>query len=101
MARRPLHKPRLRHVAGPSGFRTGATRDDRPRGTPLMTTSHPVPDLVLRNGRFTTLDRAKPIASAVSIREGKFVAVGDDAEVVPLAGATTRVIDLKGRLVLP
>jgi predicted amidohydrolase YtcJ len=66
-----------------------------------MTTSHPVPDLVLRNGRFTTLDRAKPIASAVAIREGKFVAVGDDAEVVPLAGATTRVIDLKGRLVLP
>jgi predicted amidohydrolase YtcJ len=66
-----------------------------------MSTSHPVPDLVLRNGRFTTLDRAKPMASAVAIREGKFVAVGDDAEVVPLAGATTRVIDLKGRLVLP
>src|ERR1700761_3452712 len=66
-----------------------------------MTTSHTTPDLVLRNARFTTLDRAKPIASAVAIREGKFVAVGDDAEVVPLAGATTRVIDLKGRLVLP
>ena len=63
-------KPRLRHVAGPSGFRTGATRDDRPRGTPLMTTSHPVPDLVLRNGRFTTLDRANPIATAVAIRDG-------------------------------
>ncbi|MGF6760257.1 putative amidohydrolase YtcJ [Paraburkholderia sp. GAS33] len=66
-----------------------------------MTTSHTTPDLVLRNARFTTLDRAKPIANAVAIREGKFVAVGDDAEVVPLAGATTRVIDLKGRLVLP
>jgi predicted amidohydrolase YtcJ len=66
-----------------------------------MSTSHPVPDLILRNGRFTTLDRAKPMASAVAIREGRFVAVGDDAEVVPLAGATTRVIDLKGRLVLP
>ncbi|MGF6647992.1 amidohydrolase [Paraburkholderia sp. GAS82] len=66
-----------------------------------MTTSHTTPDLVLRNARFTALDRAKPIASAVAIREGKFVAVGDDAEVVPLAGATTRVIDLKGRLVLP
>jgi hypothetical protein len=50
-----------------------------------MSTAH-IPDLVLRNGRFTTLDRAKPIASAVAIREGKFVAVGDDAEVVPLAG---------------
>ncbi|MFM0125599.1 amidohydrolase [Paraburkholderia sp. RL18-101-BIB-B] len=66
-----------------------------------MTTSHTVPDLILRNGRFTTLDRAKPVASAVAIREGRFVAVGDDAEVVPLAGATTRVIDLKGRLALP
>jgi predicted amidohydrolase YtcJ len=59
------------------------------------------PDLILHNGRFTTLDRSKPQATAVAIAEGKFLAVGDDREVMALAGPETRVIDLKGRSVLP
>jgi predicted amidohydrolase YtcJ len=58
-------------------------------------------DLVLHNGRFTTLDRANPTANAVAIKDGKFVAVGGDADVMRLAGLTTRVIDLKGRSALP
>ncbi|WP_085316706.1 amidohydrolase [Derxia lacustris] len=64
-----------------------------------MTT--PSPDLVLFNGRFTTLDRANPQASAVAIADGRFVRVGDDAEVLALAGPATRRIDLGGRPVLP
>src|SRR6201996_3481105 len=59
------------------------------------------PDLILTNGKFTTLDRTKPQASAVAITEGKFVAVGDAREVMPLAGSGTKVIDLKGQRVLP
>lgn len=59
------------------------------------------PDLILRNGRFTTLDRANPTASAVAIAQGRFTKVGDDREVMALAGAGTRVIDLGGRSVLP
>jgi predicted amidohydrolase YtcJ len=58
-------------------------------------------DLILRNGRFTTLDRSNPQATAVAIAEGKFLAVGDEREVMALAGPETRVIDLKGRSVLP
>jgi predicted amidohydrolase YtcJ len=50
---------------------------------------------------FATLDRSNPSATAVAIREGRFVAVGSDADVLALAGPTTRVIDLKGRRVLP
>jgi predicted amidohydrolase YtcJ len=61
----------------------------------------PVADLVLTNGKFTTLDRSKPQASAVAITDGKFVAVGDAREVMPLAGPGTKVIDLKGRPALP
>ncbi|THF61760.1 amidohydrolase [Pseudothauera rhizosphaerae] len=60
-----------------------------------------IADVVLRNGRFTTLDRGRPQASAVAIHDGKFLAVGEDAEVMALAGPATRVIDLKGRAVLP
>ena len=59
------------------------------------------PDLILFNGRFTTLDRQKPQAQAVAVSDGKFLAVGSDAEVLALAGPTTRRIDLRGRAVLP
>lgn len=58
-------------------------------------------DLILTNGKFTTLDRAKPQASAVAIKDGRFTAVGEEREVMPLAGAGTKVIDLKGRSALP
>jgi predicted amidohydrolase YtcJ len=59
------------------------------------------PDLILFGGRITTLDRANPLAAAVAISEGKFVAVGSDADVMRLAGQGTQIIDLKGRCVLP
>jgi predicted amidohydrolase YtcJ len=58
-------------------------------------------DLILRNGRFTTLDRSNPAATAVAITDGVFSRVGRDEDVMPLAGASTRIIDLKGRRVLP
>jgi predicted amidohydrolase YtcJ len=63
-------------------------------------TTH-APDLILHHGRFTTLDRGNPQASAVAIRNGVFAAVGSDAEILPLAGDATQVIDLKGQPVLP
>ena len=59
------------------------------------------PDLILRNGRFTTLDRANPTADAVAIKNGRFVAVGRAEDVEPLAGEGTRVVDLLRRRVLP
>jgi predicted amidohydrolase YtcJ len=58
-------------------------------------------DLILRNGRFTTLDRSNPVATAIAIGDGVFAAVGLDDDVMPLAGPSTRVIDLKGRRALP
>src|SRR5215831_10651217 len=58
-------------------------------------------DLILHHGRFTTLDRSNPAASAVAITNGVFTAVGREEEVMPFAGPQTRVIDLKGRSALP
>ncbi|MEM5298812.1 amidohydrolase [Burkholderia sp. JPY481] len=66
-----------------------------------MSATSTQPDLILHNGQFTTLDRSNPVATAVAIADGRFVAVGSDAEVVPLAGSATRVIDLAGRPALP
>jgi predicted amidohydrolase YtcJ len=61
----------------------------------------PEPDLILHNGKITTLDRSKPAATAVAIRDGVFTAVGDDQNVMRSAGSATRKIDLKCRSILP
>jgi predicted amidohydrolase YtcJ len=58
-------------------------------------------DIVLFNGRLTTLDRTNPSATAVAIKDGKFLAVGSDQEILALKGADTKLVDLKGRRVLP
>jgi predicted amidohydrolase YtcJ len=59
------------------------------------------PDVILLNGRFTTLDRSRPVASSVAITDGKFSAVGSEEEIAPLRGPKAKVIDLKGRSALP
>jgi predicted amidohydrolase YtcJ len=66
-----------------------------------MTEQSQAPDLILYAGRFSTLDRARPAAEAVAIRDGRFVAVGKDRDVVALKGDATRMIDLQGARVLP
>jgi predicted amidohydrolase YtcJ len=66
-----------------------------------MTAPPGSPDLILHRGRFTTLDRSNPVASAVAIKDGVFSAVGREEDVMPLAGPTTRIVDLKSRRVLP
>lgn len=60
-----------------------------------------VPDLILHRGLVTTLDRANPTATAVAIKDGTFIAVGGDHDVLPLAGPGTRIVDLRGRRLLP
>lgn len=58
-------------------------------------------DLVVVNARIHTLNPAAPAATAVAIREGKFVAVGGDADIRRLAGPGTRTIDAGGRTAVP
>ncbi|SDS80657.1 amidohydrolase [Pseudomonas granadensis] len=58
-------------------------------------------DLILFNGQFHTVDREKPLASAVAIKDGRFVAVGNDGEAMALKGSATQVVDMKGRCVIP
>lgn len=58
-------------------------------------------DVVLRNGRIHTLAGALATVEAVAIRDGRFVAVGDNASVAAHAGPDTQIIDLGGRPVVP
>src|SRR3954453_16884326 len=59
------------------------------------------PDLILHHGLFATLDRSNPAATAVAIKDRLFTAVGQTGDVMKLAGASTKIVDLKGRRVLP
>lgn len=67
------------------------------RGTGVPAGLARTPDLVLANAEVLTLDRFDTVASAVRIRDGRIVAVGD---VGPL-GPAVEVIDLGGRTVIP
>jgi predicted amidohydrolase YtcJ len=66
-----------------------------------VTTQADTPDVILHSGLFTTLDRSNPTASAVAVKNGVFTAVGRTEEIMPLAGPSTRSVDLRGRRVLP
>jgi predicted amidohydrolase YtcJ len=58
-------------------------------------------DLICHGGVISTLDPAQPAAEGAAVRNGRFSLVGKTSEVMLLAGKDTRVIDLKGRRVLP
>ena len=51
-------------------------------------------DLVLIDGRILTMDAHDTVAQAVAVRDEKIVAVGSNAEIEPLASASTQAIDL-------
>jgi len=59
------------------------------------------PDLILHNATIWTADAANPTVRAVAIRDGYFVAVGSEDDVLGLAGPETETLDLDGRFVTP
>jgi predicted amidohydrolase YtcJ len=59
------------------------------------------PSLILYNAKIHTVDAAQPAATAVAIENGKFVAVGDDATIMQLAGEGTQLIDVQQKRMIP
>ncbi len=59
------------------------------------------PDLILHNGRITTLDPKLPEVTALSITNGRVAAIGSDKDILTQAKGSTRVVDLKGRRGIP
>lgn len=58
-------------------------------------------DAVYKNGFVYTVDGARSRAQAFAIRDGKFAAVGTNEAMKKLTGSDTKVIDLKGKMVMP
>ena len=55
-------------------------------------------DTILFNGRITTLDPARPAATAVAVQDGLFAAVGDDQEIMSRRGPKSRLITFEQQL---
>ncbi len=58
-------------------------------------------DLILKNAKISTLNPQHPEAQAIAISEGKVIAVDDNDKIMKMSTATTKVIDLNGRRVIP
>ncbi|MGC1527274.1 MAG: amidohydrolase [Phormidesmis sp.] len=58
-------------------------------------------DLIVKNGRIATQDDRRSFASAVAIKDGRFIAVGNERDVLAYQDSQTQVIDLAGRTVIP
>jgi len=59
------------------------------------------PSIIIVNAKIHTMDTNQPAAEAVAISGDKILSIGSTAEIKALAGTSTRVIDARGRLVLP
>lgn len=60
----------------------------------------PKADAVLRGGR-VFVAYGEPVAEAVALWSGKVLAVGSSADMEPLIGPDTKVVELRGRLATP
>jgi len=58
-------------------------------------------DMALINGRIYRVDADRSWAEAVAIEDGRFIAVGTNAEIEDFIGPETQVIDLGGKMALP
>ena len=58
-------------------------------------------DLVIHHARVLTVDAKFSITEAIAIKGDRILAVGDDEDIFKLVGPQTKVIDAKGRNVLP
>ncbi len=57
--------------------------------------------MIFHNGQIVMLDPMRPRAEALAVRDGKIVAIGDEAEVMLLRREGTQVVDLKGAVLMP
>lgn len=58
-------------------------------------------DLVVRNANIRTMDAKRTVVKSIAVMNGKIVALGSDADTRSFVGSQTRVIDAKGKTIIP
>ena len=65
------------------------------------------PDMIIYNAKVVTMDDVSfspdpgTIFQAIAVREDKIIALGNNQDIIALAGPLTKQIDIKGRTILP
>ena len=60
-----------------------------------------VADVIFINGNIVTFDAKGTTANAIAVKNGNILKLGKNEEIKKLAGGSTKVIDLKGKTVMP
>jgi predicted amidohydrolase YtcJ len=68
---------------------------------PVSAQSKPTADLIVTHANVWTGDKDNPKAQAVAVLGDRIVAVGTDADVLAWRGTQTKIIDARGKLLLP
>jgi predicted amidohydrolase YtcJ len=71
------------------------------RSSPVKVGQLGAPDLVLYNGKISTVDDRNSTVRAIAIRDGEILATGRSGSIKALARRGTKVVNLRGRRVLP
>jgi len=58
-------------------------------------------DIIYKNGRIYTVNESQPWAEALAIKDGRFIAIGDNDDVLAFQGDNTEIVELKGAFVMP
>ena len=58
-------------------------------------------DIILYNGKVLTVDSHDSIQQAIAIQGERVAATGSDADILALAGAGSKILDLRGHTVIP
>ena len=91
-------------AAGAAGVLSAARPDTGAAQGPLQIPARAgtsAADLILTNGKIITVDPAFTIAQAIAIAGDRILAVGPNAAMAAMAGPATRIVDLKGKAVIP
>ena len=67
---------------------------------PMTLAATPAPDTILFNGKIFTAERQR-FVQALAIQGDRIAAVGDSEQIRKMAGSLTKLIDLRGRAVIP
>lgn len=99
--------PRRHFIAGTGATVMGTLASGHSAKTqvdPLTTPAAPLDrpaGVILKNGRIVTVDPASTVAEAIAIDADRIIAVGSNDAMATHIGPATRVIDLKGKTVVP
>jgi hypothetical protein len=88
-------------VAKPAIAATPASTTAAQTAAAGVADSRPGAELIIRNARIWTVNPKQPEADALAVLNGRFVAVGTEAEVMRWQGPHTRILDAKGNRLLP